>query len=81
MLQAYDHYYVVGLPATGIIAGCTQSHHFARIFLNDIVKAAIEGSPYDTIRGEAWNDIRTFVDDVSQTVRSKFPVRRIMQAE
>ena len=81
MLKAYDHYMMVGLPANGIIAGCTQSNHFARIFLHDIIRATLEGSPYNNITQTqylvdsplpvgAWNDIRSFVDDVSQTVRA-----------
>ena len=80
MLKAYDHYAMVGIPANGIIAGCTQSNHFARIFLHDIVRDTLSGSPFNYIRYEYWNDIRTFVDDVSQTVRSMQPITKLMQA-
>ena len=80
MLKAYDHYAMVGTPANGIIAGCTQSNHFARIFLYDIVRDTLSGSPFNYIRYEYWNDIRTFVDDVSQTVRSMQPITKLVQA-
>ena len=32
VIRAYEHHMEVGLPSNGIIAGCIQSNHFARIF-------------------------------------------------
>ena len=63
VIRAYEHHMEVGLPANGIIAGCTQSNHFARIFLYTVILALGEGSPY--------GEIRTFVDDIAQTERGK----------
>ena len=80
IIRAYDHHINVGIPHNGIIAGCTQSNHFARIFLHGIVRAVLEGSPYNYLTGEPWNSIRTFVDDVSHTVRAKQPILKIMLA-
>ena len=83
-IKSYDCNMYASTPTNGIIAGCTQSNHFARIFLHDIIRATLEGSPYNNITQTqylvdsplpigAWNDIRSFVDDVSQTVRAKMP--------
>ena len=90
----------MGRPSNGIIAGCTQSNHFARIFLHAIISAVHEASPYNDqpinhmgslwegapqewnkhLPRRPWNDIRTFVDDVSQTVRAKWPVMKMVRA-
>ena len=81
-------------PSNGIIAGCTQSNHFARIFLHAIISKVHEASPYNDqhvwegvpeqwnmhITRKPWNEIRTFVDDVSQTVRAKWPVMKMIKA-
>ena len=80
MLKAYEHYLPVGIPSNGIIAGCTQSNHFARILLHDIVRDTLNGSPFNYIGYGHWNDIRTLVDDISQTVRSVQPISKLVQA-
>ena len=59
VLNAYDHYEPCCLPSNGIIAGCTQSTFWARMFLYAVIKASTEAIP---------QTIRTFIDDVSQKV-------------
>ena len=59
--------------------------------MHDIIRATLEGSPYNNITQTqylvdsplpigAWNDIRSFVDDVSQTVRAKMPANKMMSS-
>ena len=60
ILKAHDHYTMCALPATGIIAGCTQSNYFARVLLKMVLKGAMEAVLAQVTR--------TFVDDISQAV-------------
>ena len=91
-IRAYDHHVPMGRPSKWIIAGCTQSNQFARTFLHAIITKVHEASPYNDqhiwegvpeewsmhIASKPWNDIQSFVDDVSQTVRAKWPVMPVM---
>ena len=45
-------------PSNGIIAGCTQSNKFARVFLYPILRDIYEAIPKQVLR--------SFVDDISQ---------------
>ena len=62
VLKAYDHYEPCCSPSNGIIAGCTQSTYWARMFLFAVMKTAVESFP---------QTLRTFIDDVSQKVHTE----------
>ena len=79
-IRAHDHHIPVGRPYNGTIAGGTQSNHFARIFMHAIISKVQEGSPYNAITQRPWNDVRTFVDDVSHTVRARWHVGKHIKA-
>ncbi len=45
VVTCHGSYQVVGLPANGIIAGCTQSNQFARVFLFAVMHAMANAVP------------------------------------
>ena len=63
VIKAYDHYGLPIMPSNGIIAGCTQSTFWARLFLYKIMEQAYTQ--------EMGKHLRTFIDDVSQRVHSR----------
>lgn len=60
VVKAFEHYVMCDVPLNGIIAGCTQSTFFARLFLYAVLK---EHS------NRPGANIRSFLDDISQRVR------------
>ena len=38
VVKAYEHYVMCDMPINGIIAGCTQSTFFARLFLYAVLQ-------------------------------------------
>ena len=72
-IRAYDHHVMMGRPSNGIIAGCTQSNHFARIFLHAIISSVHEASPYNDQHlwegaPEQWNmHLRFSPEDLGTT--------------
>ena len=76
VIKAYDCYIEADLPVNGIIAGCTQSTFWARLFLYGIIQAAVNRVPRPTPVGPgaaqiAGQVIRTFIDDISQKVYAR----------
>ena len=64
ILKAYDHFVPCIPSKNGIIAGCTQSTYWARMFLYAIIQTATYAFP---------QTIRTFIDDVSQKAYGENP--------
>ena len=65
ILKAHEHHTFCELPSNGIIAGCTQSIIYARIFLYLVIKPVHEEVPPQI--GQKEQKLRTFVYDVCQT--------------
>ena len=64
ILKAYDHFVTCVPSNNGIIAGCTQSTYWARMFLYAVIQTATYAYP---------QTIRTFIDDVSQKAYGHSP--------
>ena len=72
VLKTQEHFTMCELPSNGIIAGCTQSNIFARIFLFAILKWSIEGVPINCrMRNPDWDFLKSFVDDITQANKAK----------
>lgn len=63
LVKARDAYAYCKLPANGIIAGCTQSNTFARIFLYFVLHARYNDT---SLKADATY-IRQFVDDIRES--------------
>ena len=77
-LRCYQHCPGQIQPNHGIIAGCTQSNTFAKVYLNVVLQGLWDKYQTRMAKGITakpalglGSDIRTFVDDISATTHSK----------
>ena len=77
-LRCYQHCPGQVQPNHGIIAGCTQSTTFAKVYLNVVLQGPWDRCQTKMAKGIVakpalglGSDIRSFIDDISATTHSK----------